>query len=54
LKKIPRKYPKNPFRTLKSVELEMRPIYVRCESSTRGHVLVVMLAYRLTQQLARR
>jgi transposase len=42
------------FRTSKSVELEMRPIYVRCESSTRGHVLVVMLAYRLTQQLARR
>lgn len=42
------------FRTSKSVELEMRPIYVRCEPSTRGHVLVVMLAYRLTQELARR
>jgi transposase len=42
------------FRTSKSVELEMRPLYVRCEPSTRGHVLVVMLAYRLTQELARR
>ena len=42
------------FRTSKTVELEMRPIYVRLASRTRGHVLVVMLAYRLVQELAHR
>jgi transposase len=42
------------FRTSKTVELEMRPIHVRCEQSTRGHALVVMLAYRLAQELSRR
>ena len=39
------------FRTSKTVELEMRPIHVRLESSTRGHALVVMLAHRLIQEL---
>jgi transposase len=29
------------FRTSKTVELEMRPVHVRLESSTRGHALVV-------------
>jgi hypothetical protein len=29
----------------------MRPVHVRLESSTRGHVLVVMLAHRLIQEL---
>ena len=29
----------------------MRPVHVRVESSTRGHVLVVMLAHRLIQEL---
>jgi hypothetical protein len=42
------------FRTSKTVELEMRPIHVRREVSTRGHGLVVMLAYRLVQELAQR
>jgi hypothetical protein len=42
------------FRTSKTVELEMRPIHVRKEESTRGHALVVMLAYRLARELARR
>jgi Transposase DDE domain len=42
------------FRTSKTVELELRPIHVRCEASTRGHALVVMLAYRLAQELSRR
>ena len=42
------------FRTSKTVVLEMRPIHVRCEASTRGHVLVVMLAYILVRELARR
>ena len=39
------------FRTSKTVELEMRPIHVRLEASTRGHVFVVMLAHRLIQEL---
>jgi hypothetical protein len=42
------------FRTCKTVELELRPIYVRREERTRGHALVVMLAYRLTRELSKR
>jgi len=41
------------FRTSKTVELELRPVYVQLDESTRGHVLVVMLAYRLVQELER-
>ncbi len=37
------------FRDSKSVQLEMRPIYLRDENRTRGHALVVMLAYLLIQ-----
>jgi hypothetical protein len=39
------------FRTCKTGQLEMRPIYVRKSSRTRGHVLVVMLSYLLIQKL---
>jgi transposase len=39
------------FRTSKTVELEMRPVHVRLEANTRGHVFVVMLAHRLIQEL---
>ena len=39
------------FRTSKTVELEMRPVHVRLEASTRGHAFVVMLAHRLIQTL---
>lgn len=39
------------FRTFKTSHLELRPIFVRRESSTRGHVFVVMLAYRLILEL---
>jgi hypothetical protein len=39
------------FRTSKTVELELRPVHVRLAASTRGHVLVVMLAHRLIQEL---
>ena len=42
------------FRRSKTVELEMRPVHVRKESSTRGHLLVVMLAYLLMQELGKR
>jgi len=42
------------FRTSKTVELEMRPVNVPRESSTRGHAFVVMLAYRIVHELAQR
>jgi len=42
------------FRTCKTVELEMRPIHVRLADRTRGHALIVMLAYRIVKELANR
>jgi len=39
------------FRTCKTTHLEVRPVYVRTAASTRGHVLVVMLAYRIIRAL---
>lgn len=42
------------FRTSKTVELQMRPIHVCLASRTRAHALVVMLAYRIAQELSRR
>ena len=42
------------FRTSKTVELEMRPVYVRLADRTRGHAFIVMLAYRIVQELAQR
>ena len=41
------------FRTMKS-ELNVRPVFVRKERRTRGHVLVVTLALMLTRELERR
>ena len=41
------------FRTSKTTLLEARPVHVCLESRTRGHLLVVMLAYLLAQELAR-
>ncbi len=38
------------FRDSKSVHLEMRPVYLRAENRTRGHALVVMLAYIMMAQ----
>lgn len=38
------------FRTCKS-NLELRPVYVRLQASTYGHVLVVMLAYMIIRYL---
>jgi transposase len=40
------------FRTFKQGHLEIRPVHVRTEASTRGHVFSVMLAYRIERQLA--
>jgi len=42
------------FRTSKTVQLELRPVNVRLASRTRGHAFVVMLAYRIVQELANR
>lgn len=42
------------FRTSKTVELEVRPVHVRLASRTRGHVFVVMLAYRVVKELSER
>lgn len=39
------------FRDSKTVTLEIRPVYVRSCGSTRGHVLVVMLAYMIIRKL---
>ena len=41
------------FRTCKTAHLEARPVYVRTEDHTRGHVLVVMLAYLVRRELSR-
>lgn len=40
------------FRSSKTVNLELRPIHVRLASRTRGHVFVVMMAYRIIRELA--
>src|SRR5580658_1348376 len=39
------------FRTCKTTHLEIRPLYVRTAEHTRGHVLVVMLAYLIRRAL---
>lgn len=39
------------FRTWKNGHLELRPVHVHTEASTRGHVLVVMLAYLIEREL---
>ncbi|MGH9446514.1 MAG: IS1634 family transposase [Terriglobia bacterium] len=41
------------FRTCKTTHLEMRPVHVRTAAHTRGHVLVVMLAYLIRRELSR-
>jgi hypothetical protein len=41
------------FRTCKTELLELRPVYVRLETSTRGHVFVVMMAYMIVQELTK-
>jgi hypothetical protein len=39
------------FRTCKTAHLAVRPVYVRTAASTRGHVLVVMVAYIIIRAL---
>jgi hypothetical protein len=40
------------FRTSKTVNLEVRPVHVRTEAHTHGHVFVVMLSYLIIAELA--
>ena len=42
------------FRSSKTSHLELRPIHVRLAARTRGHVFVIMMAYRIIQELALR
>jgi transposase len=42
------------FRTMKTGLLEVRPIFVRKERRTRGHVFVCLLALKLSRELQRR
>ena len=42
------------FRTMKTAHLEMRPVFVRKEDHTRGHVFVVMLALLVQRALETR
>ena len=41
------------FRTMKTTHLEIRPVFVRKQESTRGHAFVVMLALLLQRELER-
>jgi len=42
------------FRRLKTAFLELRPIFVRNESRTRGHVLIAMLALKVLRLMEQR
>ena len=42
------------FRTLKTGLLEVRPVWVRKESRTRGHVFCCLLALKVTREMERR
>src|SRR5256886_424509 len=42
------------FRTMKTGMLEVRPVFVRKDSRTRGHIFSCMLALKLQRQLERR
>jgi transposase len=44
-------YVERDFRAMKSECLEVRPVYVRKESRTRGHVFVVMLALLMRREM---
>ena len=44
-------YVERAFKEMKTEQLELRPLYVRSKTSTRAHVLVVMLSYMITREL---
>ena len=41
------------FRACKTNHLEVRPVFVRSQASTRGHVVVVILAYLIVREIKR-
>jgi transposase len=45
------KHVESAFRTMKTAHLQVRPIFVRKDPRTRGHVFVVMLAYLMVREL---
>lgn len=45
------KYIEDDFRSFKTSFLEIRPLFVRSEASTRGHLVVVMLAHLILREL---
>lgn len=45
------KYVEDDFRSFKTDFLEIRPIFVRSETSTRGHLVVIMLAHMILREL---
>jgi len=45
------KYIEDDFRSFKTSFLEIRPLFVRSETSTRGHLVVVMLAHLILREL---
>jgi transposase len=45
------KYVEDDFRTLKTSFLDVRPLYVRTKESTKGHLLVTMLAHMIVKEL---
>lgn len=45
------KYVEDDFRSFKSSFLEIRPIFVRTAESTKGHLLIVMLAHMILREL---
>lgn len=42
------------FRTIKTTHLDIRPIYLRKENRTRGHVFISMLSFIVVQELDKR
>jgi transposase len=42
------------WRTLKGADIEIRPVFVRKETRTRGHILVCFLALKLVRELQQR
>ena len=45
------KHIEDDFRTFKTTFLEIRPLFVRSEASTRGHLVVVMLAHMIIREI---
>jgi len=42
------------FRTIKTTHLDIRPIHLRKENRTRGHVFIAMISFIVVQELEKR